>query len=151
MYLATKGVIGSACVGVLESLMEDVLLGHDVGSLFAYRDVPQESSGFSPFSLLYGRWIRGPLAIAREAWTNVTPQEQNVASQVIEMRTRLAQMMDTVRNNMAKAQAKLKAWFDKGARCRQFEVGDMVLVLLPPSSSKLQAPHKADRTLQLPS
>ena len=106
--------------------------------LFAYREVPQESSGFSPFELLYGRWVRGPLAIVREAWTNVKLQEQNVASQVIEMRTRLLQMTDLVHNNMAKAQAKQKAWFDKAARCRQFEVGDMVLVLLPSSSSKLQ-------------
>ena len=61
-----------------------------------------------------------------------------MASQAIEIRTHLTQMTDLVHNNMAKAQAKQKAWFDKGARCRQFEVGDMVLVLLPSSSSKLQ-------------
>lgn len=30
--------------------------------LFAYREVPQESTGFSPFELLYGREVRGPLA-----------------------------------------------------------------------------------------
>ena len=75
----------------------------------------------------------------REAWTNVRPQEQNVASQVIEVRTRLAQLTDLVNNNMAKAQAKLQEWFDKGARCEQFEVGAMVLMLMPSSSSKLQA------------
>ncbi|XP_070206184.1 uncharacterized protein [Littorina saxatilis] len=28
--------------------------------LFAYREVPQESLGFSPFELLYGRTVRGP-------------------------------------------------------------------------------------------
>ena len=28
--------------------------------LFAYREVPQETLGFSPFELLYGRSIRGP-------------------------------------------------------------------------------------------
>ncbi|KAK3701802.1 hypothetical protein QZH41_005161 [Actinostola sp. cb2023] len=30
--------------------------------LFAYREVPQESTGFSPFELLYGRRVRGPRA-----------------------------------------------------------------------------------------
>ena len=31
--------------------------------LFAYREAPQESLGFSPFELLYGRTVRGPMAI----------------------------------------------------------------------------------------
>ena len=34
--------------------------------LFAIREVPQESLGFSPFELLYGRNVRGPMAILRE-------------------------------------------------------------------------------------
>ena len=35
--------------------------------LFAYREVPQASTGFSPFELLYGRQVRGPLDILRES------------------------------------------------------------------------------------
>jgi len=31
--------------------------------LFAYREMPQASTGFSPFELLYGIAIRGPLDI----------------------------------------------------------------------------------------
>ena len=31
--------------------------------LFAYREVPHESTGFSPFELLYGHEVRGPLDI----------------------------------------------------------------------------------------
>ena len=36
--------------------------------LFAYREVPQASTGFSPFELLYGRYVRGPLDLLRESW-----------------------------------------------------------------------------------
>ena len=36
--------------------------------LFAYREVPQSSTGFSPFELLYGREVRGPLDVLRETW-----------------------------------------------------------------------------------
>ena len=31
--------------------------------LFAYRDAPKLSTGFSPFELIYGHRVRGPLTI----------------------------------------------------------------------------------------
>ena len=36
--------------------------------LFAYREVPQASTGFSPFELVYGRHVRGPLDVLKESW-----------------------------------------------------------------------------------
>mgnify|MGYP003690368107 CR=1 FL=1 len=43
--------------------------------LFAYREVPHESLGFSPFELLYGRPVRGPMMILKELWTNKIPDD----------------------------------------------------------------------------
>ena len=40
--------------------------------LFAYREVPQASTGFSPFDLLYGRDVRGPLDILKEVWETIS-------------------------------------------------------------------------------
>ena len=40
--------------------------------LFAYREVPQEATGFSPFELLYGRTVRGPVQILKKLWTGET-------------------------------------------------------------------------------
>ena len=37
--------------------------------LFAVSEIPQESLGFSPFELLYGRNVRGPMQILRELWS----------------------------------------------------------------------------------
>jgi len=56
--------------------------------LFVYREVPQASTGFSPFELLYGRQVRGPLDLLREHWENPIPDQDNVASYVIKMRER---------------------------------------------------------------
>ena len=43
--------------------------------LFAYCEVRQESTGFSPFEFLYGKKVRGPLDVLRESWTgDVTSQ-----------------------------------------------------------------------------
>ena len=37
--------------------------------LFAVREIPQESLGFSPFELFYGRNVRGPMQILMELWS----------------------------------------------------------------------------------
>ena len=37
--------------------------------LFAYREVPQESLWFSPFELIYGWPVHGPMQVLREFWT----------------------------------------------------------------------------------
>ncbi|XP_064078437.1 uncharacterized protein LOC135195855 [Macrobrachium nipponense] len=44
--------------------------------LFAYRESPQASMGFSPFELLYGRTVRGPLAILRDLWDKERNEEE---------------------------------------------------------------------------
>ena len=38
-------------------------------ALFAYRETPQESTGFAPFELLYGRVPKGPSQWVYLAWT----------------------------------------------------------------------------------
>ncbi|CAN2390101.1 K02A2.6-like [Pristimantis euphronides] len=58
--------------------------------LFAYREVPQASTGFFPFELLYGRRVRGPLTLVREAWDGElhTPEE-SVIEYVMRFRDRM--------------------------------------------------------------
>lgn len=34
--------------------------------LFAYREVPNETTGFSPFEMLFARQVRGPLAVLKD-------------------------------------------------------------------------------------
>jgi hypothetical protein len=38
--------------------------------LFAARDSVQESLGFSPFELVFGHQVRGPLKLLKEKWLN---------------------------------------------------------------------------------
>ena len=48
--------------------------------LFAYREAPQKATGFSPFELLYGRIVRGPVQILKELWTGETDGIENKTS-----------------------------------------------------------------------
>lgn len=54
--------------------------------LFAYREVPQSSTGFSPFELLYGRQVRGPLDLLKDYWEQTESEGDNIISYVIKMR-----------------------------------------------------------------
>ena len=59
--------------------------------LFTMREVPQESLGFSPFGLMYGRNVKGPMAILRELWSGEAPDEQvlSTCQYIKELRDRL--------------------------------------------------------------
>lgn len=49
--------------------------------LFEYREVPQASTVFSPFKLLCGRQVRGPLDMLKEHWVaGAAPGSTEVAS-----------------------------------------------------------------------
>ena len=107
--------------------------------LFAYREVPQSSTGFSPFELLYGRTVRGPLDVLRESWEGGRQSSESVVSHVLSMREKLEKMAELVQENLAKAQKQQKRWYDQNARQRELKAGDQVLVLLQTSTHKLLA------------
>ena len=106
--------------------------------LFAYREVPQASTGFSPFELLYGRQVRGLLDILKESWEASPKSSESIVSYVLLIQDRLATLRDLVDTNLHHAQQTQKLWYDRHARDHTFEPGDKVLIL-PTSTNKLMA------------
>ena len=115
--------------------------------LFAYREVPNETTGFSPFELLYGRHVRGPLAILKEEWEDPSESDNSVLSYILDTRSKLKSMADLATINERKAKTKQKSYYDKKSRSRKLEVGQKVLVLLPTHTSKLLASWKGPYTI----
>ncbi|KAK7106818.1 hypothetical protein V1264_018032 [Littorina saxatilis] len=107
--------------------------------LFAYREVPQESLGFSPFELLYGRQVRGPMAILRQAWTDEEADEevQTTATYIVELRNRIEETCKLAQENLGRAAQRYARGFDRKARPRSFKIGERVLLLLPVKHNKL--------------
>ncbi|KAI8513398.1 hypothetical protein Bbelb_100370 [Branchiostoma belcheri] len=87
------------------------------------REVPQESTGFSPFELLFGRQVRGPLQVVRERWEVESGSKESVISHILKVREKLADMAEMVQQNMKAAQMKQKTWYDKKSRTRVFNPG----------------------------
>nr|KAG5702560.1 hypothetical protein BaRGS_003720 [Batillaria attramentaria] len=108
--------------------------------LFAYREVPQEATGFSPFELLFGRKVRGPMTILRELWTHETGQEETKTSSeyVLDLRNRIEETCAIARKSLEAEGVRQKKHFDKKAKFRTFQKGDRVLLLLPCKTNKLE-------------
>ena len=62
--------------------------------LFAYREAPHGSTGYSPFQLLNGRNIRGSLQLVKECWedTDEDGNQESLVSYVLQTRDRLKKM-----------------------------------------------------------
>ncbi|XP_075697048.1 uncharacterized protein LOC142662718 [Rhinoderma darwinii] len=120
--------------------------------LFAYREVPQESTGFSPFELLYGRKVRGPLTLLKEYWEGeITDTGVPVIPYVLEFRDRLTRLTTLAKEHLQQAQYRQKTWYDRKARTREFIEGQQVLMINAVPANKLQAtwdgPYRVIRKL----
>lgn len=97
--------------------------------LFAYREVPNETTGFSPFEMLFARQVRGPLAVLKDHWEEPENCQSSVLSYLLETRERLKECTELAKEKEKVEKHKQKVYYDRKARTRQYEVGDKVLVL----------------------
>ena len=109
--------------------------------LFAYREIPVETLGFSPFELLFGRDPRGPLTLLKAQWkpSAIDKAKPNVIKFVLDLREKLKKCRDIAADNANQAREKSKVWYDRKALERTYEPGDLVLVCLPSKQHQLQA------------
>ncbi|KAK3085547.1 hypothetical protein FSP39_005150 [Pinctada imbricata] len=106
--------------------------------LFAAREAVQESLGFSPFELVFGHTVRGPLKLLKEKWLTET-SDLNLLDYVSNFKEKLYNACKLAQENLKTSQMKMKTWYDKDARNRVFKPGDKVLVFLPIPGHPLQA------------
>ncbi|XP_061757255.1 uncharacterized protein LOC133553258 [Nerophis ophidion] len=107
--------------------------------LFAVREVPQASTGFSLFELLFGRKPRGVLDLVKESWVEGPSSSKDEIQYVMDLRAKLHTLGHLSRENLLQAQERQLRLYNKGTQLRQFSQGEKVLVLLPTSSSELLA------------
>ncbi|XP_068205363.1 uncharacterized protein [Palaemon carinicauda] len=131
--------------GTLKNMLKKICIDNPNGwdkyinvALFAYRENPNDSLKFSPFELLYGRNVRGPLHILHELVSNNSIDGELTTSYryIISLRDKLQSMAEVVVNNAKVSAKKYKEYFDKKTTSRKFKVNDEVLVMLPNSSNK---------------
>ena len=118
-------------------------------ALFSYRDTQHETTGYSPFELIYGHKVRGPLEFLQECWQspNVEQEDRDVHEYILRFSSHLKSACQTALKSLQTQQQKSKVLFDKHAHRRLLRPGDKVLLLLPTDLKKLMLRWKGPYTI----
>ncbi|XP_013071132.2 uncharacterized protein LOC129924728 [Biomphalaria glabrata] len=108
--------------------------------LFAYREIPQTSTGFSPFELVYGAKPRGPIDILKTLVykQNIDPDSRTTYEKVIDLRSRIVTACQAARAALEERGELVRQRVNRGRKLRPFKAGQQVRVLLPSKTNKLQ-------------
>ena len=94
--------------------------------MMAMRMTPNtESTGFSPFKMIFGKEMNIPFDVAMQPKDNIGKSAQEHVNELIDQ---LKMVQKIAKCNVDKAQEKGKTYYDKKARKPQFKVGDRVLL-----------------------
>ena len=98
--------------------------------LFAVRESVQESLGFSPFELVFGHTVRGPLKLLKGKFLSQEDTPLNLLQYVSDFRSKLFTACEAAKSNLKSTQGKMKQNYDKNTKERSLKSGDKVLALL---------------------
>jgi len=116
----------------------DKLLG---GVLFAYRSTPHQSTGETPFYLLYGRKPNLPTALDLTLPMPRFPVVESDYARALEKELKEARAV--AKKNVEVAQRRQKMYYDREAKDNGLEIGDFVML-------KVQPKYKLDRRYKGP-
>ena len=104
-----------------------------IPTLFALRELPNDTTGFSPFELLYGRQVREQLSILHELWSEPELSTETLSSYqyVMDLRDRLEEASEIAVSSRKFKADTYKTYFVKKASKRSYKVDDKALLLLP--------------------
>ena len=111
--------------------------------LWAYKELPNDTTGISPYQLLYGKMGRGPLAILKDTFANdlndSIPLNHSVQQYMDKLRSNLDAAFALAQQNASVSQNSYTNYYNNWSKDKCFSVGEEVLVLHPNSTNKLQA------------
>ena len=110
---------------------------------FGLREVPNRSSNFSPFQLVYGHKGRGLLTLLRDELEgrkfDQNPLKISTVKYMESLEAKIKAGLEAAAENQRATQAQNKAYFDRKSTVRSLNPGDDALVLMPDNGTKLMA------------
>ena len=97
--------------------------------LFAARESVQESLGFSPFELVFGHTVRGPLKLLKEKFLSDDDSSLNLLQ--YDIKNRLSKACEAAQSNLKSAQSIMKLRYDESAHDKILNLETRYLLFCP--------------------
>ncbi|XP_035205080.1 uncharacterized protein LOC118180044 [Stegodyphus dumicola] len=108
-----------------------------------YREIPNSTTGVSPFQLLYGRPPQGPLSILKSTWLGEHDELKfdlkPIHKYLQDLKERLKRAAEQADLTSEIQQGRMAQYYNLRSSSKTFEIGDRVVVLIPDSSNRLYA------------
>ena len=93
--------------------------------LLAYRATPHSDRLLSPYELVHGRQLRGPLQVLKEGWTGGELKFETSIDWINQLRDTLAQLQKVAYDNEKKFKEGTKKVYDHGTVKRDYKTCDI--------------------------
>ncbi|XP_064468593.1 uncharacterized protein LOC135380865 [Ornithodoros turicata] len=111
--------------------------------LWAYREVPNATTGETPFEMMYGRVPTGPLTILQKMWSGEWTVPDGLSTSAVEylsdLRKRLCEAGERARETGSANQENYCNRYNLRSREKQFQEDDQVLILERDGTRKLMS------------
>jgi 23S rRNA pseudoU1915 N3-methylase RlmH len=112
----------------------------------AYNCTKHDSTGYSPYELMFGRKPRLPVDLAFGL-----PEEHNqtesYSEYITDLRNRIKETFELVKNTAESSRQKQKINFDKRAKAKKLSIGDQVLLKILAYDGKHKIADKFEETI----
>ncbi len=117
-------------------------------ALFALRQMPHTDSGYSPFDLVYGFQIRGPLDLVYAGWTDDVCKDVNVTKWIEALRERISALTDLSVARRKRAKGKQIERLNVTRSDRKLSKGDVVYMRIPGRQGAFKASWEGPFTVE---
>ena len=109
-------------------------------TLFALRQMPNASTGFPPFELMYGRKVRGPIDVIADSCSDRNEENDELIhaySYAQKLKAIIKKSNKTASQAVKNNSQKQKDYADQHSQYRSFRRGQKVMILLPKNNSRI--------------
>jgi transposase InsO family protein len=124
-------------LGTLEKEKKHDWKSHIESLVYAYNAIPHESTGVSPFELMFGRKPVLPVDLMFEKETK-RAEDVSQFEYINQLKEKMRKTQEIAKQCADRARTKQKSQYDKRARATKLEIGDKVLVKV----LAFEGPHK---------